>query len=83
MSSVVDIKEESHLILKKLLINFFKLFWDSTSSDIKKNTNKFDSFSEQTFLYLERSIGIVDPLNVMDWMEIIFIFIAQVGKKVD
>jgi len=61
----------------------FKLFWDNQPNKIKESFNQFETMSDLSLKYMERSIGIINPIDHMDWLEIIFILIAQVSKRVD
>lgn len=83
MKSTSNEEHESKIVLKKLIINLVKFFWDSHSDKIKEDIKNFETLSDSSLRYLERSIGIVNPLDHNDWLEVVFILLAQVSKRTD
>lgn len=39
--------------------------------------------TDDTMTFLERSFGILNPLDTTDWLEIVVIFVAQISKRMD
>ena len=76
MESITLDESESATILSKLFNNLYELFVESRDSKIKNYTNQFEQISNKTIMYIEKAIGIVSPLEYLDWLEIVFIFIA-------
>lgn len=78
-----QIDADSHVWIKKFFVQVIKVFYDYTADDLRNMHSEYEKLVQKAMILIERSLGVMNPLNLRQWRKIMIILLAQVSKRQD